>query len=99
MPIFAIVIAVAAFGLAVFAFVDRKAIEKDMQALHARVDALESSVDAKLRNAVHAVRADVLGRVQSLESRAGTIEKKVVAEVKGAAHKAKSGFNAAKKRL
>jgi phage shock protein A len=97
--IIAIVVAVIALGLAIFGFVDRKAIEADLKDLHARVDALESSVDAKLRNAVHAVRADVLGRVQSLESRAGTIEKKVVAEVKGAAHKVKSGFNAAKKRL
>lgn len=97
--IIVIVVVVIALALAIFGIVDRVAIEKDMKALHARVDALESSVDAKLRNAVHAVRADVLGRVQSLESRAGTIEKKVVAEVKGAAHKVKSGFNAAKKRL
>ena len=66
MMIYAIVISVIAFGLAIFGFVDRKAIEKDMQALHARVDALESSVDAKLRNAVHAVRSDVLAAYSPL---------------------------------
>lgn len=97
--IIAIVVAVIALGLAIFGFVDRKAIEADLKDLHARVDALESSVDTKLRNAVHAVRSDVLGRIQSLESRATNVEKKVVADVKGAVSKVKSGFQSAKKRL
>lgn len=97
--IIVIVVVVIALALAIFGIVDRVAIEKDMKALHARVDALESSVDAKLRNAVHAVRSDVLGRVQSLETRAANVEKKVVADVNGAVSKAKSGFQSAKKRL
>lgn len=97
--IIAIVVAVGALGLAIFGFVDRAAIEKDMETLHARVDALESAVDGKLRNAVHALKNDVMGAVHSLEARATNLEKTAAADVKGAVNKAKSGFNAAKKRL
>ena len=97
--IIAIVVAVLALGLAIFGFVDRKAIEHDMLDLHARVDALESAVDGKLRNAVHALKNDVMGAVRSLETRATNLEKTAVTDVKGAVNKAKAGFKTAKKRL
>ena len=103
MTILAIVLALLAVGLAVFAFVDRKQLEADVEALKGKVDDLEDAATAKVRNAINAIRSDFGARVQSLESRATNLEKRTAASVQGAVNKAKAqvkgAISSAKKRL
>lgn len=99
----ALIIAVIAVVLAIFAFVDRKALEADVAALKKKVTAVETLADTKLRNAVNAVKTDFGGRVQTLEARATALEKKAEAKVQATVNKAKAGIKvavaSAKKRL
>lgn len=103
MTILAIVLALLAVGLAVFAFVDRRQLEADVEALKGKVDELEDAATAKVRNAINALRSDFGAGVQSLESRATNLEKRTAASVQGAVNKAKAqvkgAVNSAKKRL
>ena len=103
MTILAIVLALLAAVIAVFAFVDRRQLEADVATLQAKVDAWEDATSAKVRNAVNALKSDFGMRVQSLESRATSLEKKTQASVQGAVNKAKAQVQGAvksvKKRL
>lgn len=103
MPIFAIVIAVAAFGLAVFAFVDRKDLEARLEALEKDAANWKQATLATLRNAITSVKADFGNRVQTLETRATALEKKTQTQVQATVNKAKTAVKGAvqtaKKRL
>ena len=103
MTILAIVLALVAGLLAIFAFVDRRTLEADVEELKAKVDAWEDATSAKVRNAVSALKSDFGMRVQTLETRATALEKKTQAQVQATVNKAKTAVKGAvqtaKKRL
>jgi HAMP domain-containing protein len=84
--IFALVIAIAAFGLAVFGFVDRKGIEADIDSLKRLMDNFATKAEADVRAAranafkeVSALKAEFHARVVALESKAKWLEGKIKA--------------------
>jgi TRAP-type C4-dicarboxylate transport system substrate-binding protein len=82
----AILIAVVAFGLAVFAFVDRKGLEADLESLKKFIKTMDERAKAEVKvmrqdalKEVSAVRADFHTRVTTLESKYKALEAKLKA--------------------
>lgn len=91
MMIYAIVISVIAFGLAVFGFVDRVKIESDIDALKRILVGIDSRAKAEIKvlradalKEAHELKSAFEARLASLEGQAQAVEGRVKAEVKKA---------------